>query len=152
MTNIVITWHPERERRVLVCSHYDTRPHADQEPNRNDWSKPFVSANDGTSGVAWLMELGNHVKQLPMTVGLDFVLFDGEEYVFDGAGPNAKDKYFFGSEQFANEYKKDHQGHYYAAGVLLDLAPAKTRFFRWSGTPGSKPPALFARFGERPRN
>ena len=85
MTNIVITWHPERERRVLLCSHYDTRPHADQEPNRNDWSKPFVSANDGTSGVAWLMELGNHVKQLPMTVGLDFVLFDGEEFVFNGA-------------------------------------------------------------------
>ena len=125
MANIVISWFPDRERRVLLCSHYDTRPKADQEPNRNDWDKPFVSANDGASGVAWLMELGNHIKKLPITVGVDFVLFDGEEYVFDGGDRNAKDKYFFGSEHFADEYKKDRHGHYYAAGILLDLCTGK---------------------------
>ncbi len=129
MTNIIISWHPDRERRVLICSHYDTRPHADQEPDRNNWSKPFVSANDGTSGVAWLMELGNQMKQLPLAVGVDFVLFDGEEYVFDGAGPRSRDKYFFGSEHFADEYKRDHKGHYYAAGVLLDLCAGKDAAF-----------------------
>ncbi|HEY1378553.1 MAG TPA: M28 family peptidase [Gemmataceae bacterium] len=125
MTNILITWHPDRERRVLICSHYDTRPRADQEPDRNDWDKPFVSANDGTSGVAWLMELGNHVTHLPLTIGLDFALFDGEEYVFDGAGPDARDKYFFGSEHFGEQYKKDRGGKYYAAGILLDLFAGK---------------------------
>jgi len=125
MANILVTWHPDRERRVLICSHYDTRPRADQEPDRGNWDKPFVSANDGTSGVAWLMELGNHVKQLPLTVGLDFALFDGEEYVFDGAGPDARDKYFFGSEHFAEQYRKDRGGKYYAAGILLDLFAGK---------------------------
>jgi glutaminyl-peptide cyclotransferase len=125
MANIVVTWFPDRERRVLLCSHYDTRPHADQEPDRNNWTKPFVSANDGTSGVAWLMELGNHMKQLPLTVGVDFVLFDGEEYVFDGAGRDARDKYFFGSEHFADEYRKDRHGRFYAAGILLDLCAGK---------------------------
>jgi glutaminyl-peptide cyclotransferase len=129
MTNIVITWFPDRERRVLLCSHYDTRPRADQEPSRVDWDKRFDSANDGTGGVAWLMELGNHIKNLPLTVGVDFVLFDGEEYVFDGAGREAKDKYFFGSEHFADEYKKERHGHYYAAGVLFDMCCAKSAVF-----------------------
>jgi Peptidase family M28 len=125
MANMVITWHPERERRVLLCSHYDTRPRADQERNRNDWDKPFVSANDGTSGVAWLMELGHHVKQMALTVGVDFVLFDGEEYVFDGGGPEARDKYFFGSEHFADMYQKSPPKHQYVAGILLDLFAGK---------------------------
>jgi hypothetical protein len=129
MANIIVTWHPERERRVLLCSHYDTRPRADQEPNRNNWDKPFASANDGTAGAAWLMELGNHMKQLPVAVGVDFVLFDGEEYVFDGAGPDARDKYFFGSEYFAQDYARDRRGKAYAAGVLLDLCAGKDASF-----------------------
>ncbi|HEX4591020.1 MAG TPA: M28 family peptidase, partial [Gemmataceae bacterium] len=123
MANMIITWHPDRERRVVLCSHYDTRPKADQEPNRGDWDKPFVSANDGTAGVAWLMELGNHIKQMPLTIGVDFVLFDGEEFVFEG--PRGADKYFFGSEHFADEYRKDRHGKYYAAGILLDLCCGK---------------------------
>jgi glutaminyl-peptide cyclotransferase len=124
MTNIVISWHPDRDRRVLICSHYDTRPIADREPNRKDWEKPFVSANDGTSGLAWMMELGRHVKQMRLEVGLDFVLFDGEEYVFNSAEPNP-DKYFFGSEHFADQYRRSPPKHAYAAGVLLDLFAGK---------------------------
>jgi hypothetical protein len=129
MTNIVVTWHPDRERRVLLCSHYDTRPRADQEPSRNDWDKPFVSANDGTAGVAWLMELGNHMKNLPLAVGVDFALFDGEEYVFDGAGPDARDKYFFGSDYFAQSYARDHRDKNYAAAILLDMCAGKDASF-----------------------
>jgi glutaminyl-peptide cyclotransferase len=125
MANIIITWFPERDRRVLICSHYDTRPRADQERNRDNWDKPFISANDGASGVAWMMELGHHIKQMPLTIGVDFVLFDGEEYVFDGAGPNSKDKYFLGSEYFATEYRKSPPKHTYAAGILLDLFGGK---------------------------
>ena len=73
----------EGTRRILISTHYDTRPIADQEANRNNWNKPFVSANDGTSGVAFLMELGNHMKEFKSDFGVDFVLFDGEEYVFE---------------------------------------------------------------------
>jgi hypothetical protein len=119
MANLVVTWHPDRDRRVLFCSHYDSRPIADQEPDRRDWYKPFVGANDGTSGVAWLMELGHHVKAMPLAVGVDFALFDGEEYVFDPR--QGVDKYFFGSEHFAADYSKNRPRHRYAAGVLLDL-------------------------------
>src|SRR5262249_61441842 len=55
MANLIVRWHPERQRRIILCSHYDTRPIADQEPDERKWREPFVSANDGGSGVALLM-------------------------------------------------------------------------------------------------
>jgi hypothetical protein len=123
MANLIVTWHPDRTRRVLLCGHYDTRPRADQEPNPRRWDDPFVSANDGTSSVAWLMEMAHHVGTLPLNVGVDFALFDGEEYCFDG--PQGQDKYFFGSEHFAAEYRRKPPPHRYAAAVLLDLFAGK---------------------------
>src|SRR5262249_42227363 len=62
MTNLIVSWHPDRKRRVILCSHYDTRPIADQEKDPRKWREPFLSANDGGSGVAFLMELGHHMK------------------------------------------------------------------------------------------
>lgn len=117
MVNMIVRWHPERERRVLFCAHYDTRPIADQEPRREDWFKPFLSANDGTSGVAWLMELAHHMKDFPTAVGIDFVIVDGEEYIFEPG----RDKFFFGSEYFASEHRKKNPRPNYIAGVVLDL-------------------------------
>lgn len=126
MTNLIVTWHPDRTRRVLLCAHYDTRPLADQEANRANWTRPFLSANDGTGGLALLMELGHHMKNVKSEFGIDFVLFDGEEYVFD-TGPNGADKYFFGSEHFAEEYSRTRntRKYRYDAGVLMDLCTAK---------------------------
>lgn len=125
--NIIVSWHPEKERRVLLCSHYDTRPIADQEANPANWNKPFVSANDGTGGVALLMELGNHMKDIKSEFGIDFVLFDGEEYVFETDRVTGGDRYFIGSEYFADDYlkSKGKRKHRYDAGVLFDLCTAK---------------------------
>jgi hypothetical protein len=118
MTNLVVSWFPDRKERVILCCHYDTRPKADQEANKLNWDKPFVSANDGTSGVAFLMELARHMNNLSTTVGVDFVIFDGEEYVFGD-----DDDYFFGSKHFAAEYKKaaKTRTYTYTAAVLFDL-------------------------------
>jgi len=126
MANLIVSWHPERKRRVVLCSHYDTRPIADQEPDPRKWREKFISANDGGSGVAFLMELGNHLKDFKMEVGLDFVFFDGEEYVFE---PKA-DKYFFGSEYYAQAYRRNRSsGRVVTGAVLLDMiAGAKPRF------------------------
>ncbi len=138
MVNLIVTWHPQRERRILIASHYDTRPIADQEPLRANWTKPFVSANDGTSGVAFLMELGHHMKELPTAFGVDFVFFDGEEYVFETGPFGSGDKYFFGSEHFAAEYvrTKATRTYRYDAGILLDLfagkdAQLKIELYSW---------------------
>jgi glutaminyl-peptide cyclotransferase len=125
--NLIISWHPDKERRVLLCSHYDTRPIADQEANPANWNKPFVSANDGTSGVAFLMELGHHMKDLKCEFGVDFVLFDGEEYVFETNALGGGDRYFIGSDHFADEYAKSKgtRKYRYDAGVLFDLFAGK---------------------------
>jgi hypothetical protein len=125
--NLIVSWHPDKERRVVLCSHYDTRPIADQEANRANWNKPFVSANDGAGGVALMMELGNHMKDLKCEFGVDFVFFDGEEYVFETDRVLGGDRYFIGSEYFAEEYAKSKgkRKHRYDAGVLFDLCTAK---------------------------
>jgi glutaminyl-peptide cyclotransferase len=117
MKNIVVEWHPERLERILLCAHYDTRPFPDQ-----DRSRPrgvFVGANDGGSGVGLLMELGKHMKQLPGKLGVDFVLFDGEEFVFDEN--RDRDYYFVGSTHFAKSYVALPPEHRYRCGVLFDM-------------------------------
>ncbi|MFO0846758.1 MAG: M28 family peptidase [Gemmataceae bacterium] len=125
MANMVISYHPERAKRVILCSHYDTRPIADQEPNPRRWEEPFVSANDGGSGVALLMELGHHMKGLDTAVGVDFVLFDGEEYIFE---PRS-DEYFFGSKHFGKEYAKARKKVEYKGAILLDMVAGKGAAF-----------------------
>ena len=120
LVNLVVSWNPERKERIILCAHYDTRPQADEEANPRNWAKPFVSANDGTSGVALLMELAHQMKEFPTKVGVDFVIFDGEEYVF-----NKTDKYFLGSEHFADDYSKKSKAKkiefQYAAAINFDL-------------------------------
>jgi glutaminyl-peptide cyclotransferase len=124
MANLIVSWHPERDKRVILCSHYDTRPIADQEEDPRKWTQEFVSANDGGSGVALLMELGNHMKDLKTQVGVDFVFFDGEEYVF-----KRSDEYFFGSSHFGNQYKKAKGKTKYVAAILLDMVGGKDARF-----------------------
>ena len=126
MVNLIASWHPDRPRRVILCSHYDTRPAAHEEPNRAEWNKPFASANDGTSGVALFLELARHLKDLKTPVGVDLVLFDGEEYILDpgdGAGIRRGDEFFHGSRHFGQQYAKDKATlkYRYEGAVLLDL-------------------------------
>jgi Zn-dependent M28 family amino/carboxypeptidase len=121
MANIIVSWNPEAKRRVIFCGHYDTRPIADQEAREKDWRKPFLSANDGTSTMAFMMELAHHMKDLPLKVGLDFVIFDGEEFIND----RERDAFFLGSSYFADQYKKEKREYSYVAAVLLDLFAGK---------------------------
>jgi hypothetical protein len=125
MANLIASWNPLRPRRVILCSHYDTRPIADQEHDPRRWTQPFLSANDGGSGVALLMELADHLNDFKSSVGIDIVLFDGEEYIFDPQ----RDKYFFGSEHFANVYRRDRPKERYVAAVLLDMIAGKNARF-----------------------
>jgi glutaminyl-peptide cyclotransferase len=129
MANLVVSWHPEKARRVILCSHYDTRPIADEERDPRRWREPFVSANDGGSGVALLMELGHHMKDLPVEVGVDFVFFDGEEYIHD----RDRDIYFFGSRHFGQEYRRLSRRHpeqkVYVGAILLDMVGGKNARF-----------------------
>jgi hypothetical protein len=114
MANIIARWHAQRPRRVLLCAHYDTRPYPDRDP-RNPRGR-FVGANDGASGAAVLMQLAKRFASLKGDLGVDVVLFDGEEYVFDDRG-----EYFLGSIHFAREYVATPPEHPYLWGILLDM-------------------------------
>jgi hypothetical protein len=118
LENLLVSWHPDRTDRVLLAAHYDTRPFPDNDPV--DPKGVFLGANDGARGVAVLMELAAAMPALPGPVGVDFVLFDGEEYVFA-----PRDPYFLGSTFYARQYLADRQAgrlpHTYRCGVLLDM-------------------------------
>jgi hypothetical protein len=113
MANLIVEWHPERRERILLCTHYDTRPFPDQD--RRNPRGTFIGANDGASGPALLMELAHHMPALAGELGVDFVLFDGEEFVFQEGNP-----YFIGSEYFALDYAAHPAAPRYRWGVLLD--------------------------------
>jgi hypothetical protein len=119
MENLLVEWHPDRPERVLIGAHYDTRPFPDRDPV--DPKGTFVGANDGASGVALLMELARAMPALATPVGVDFVLFDGEEYVF-----GQRDPYFLGSTYFARQYAAGQQARppqpvRYRHGVIVDM-------------------------------
>lgn len=115
MTNLIVVWQPEKQERILLSTHYDTRPFPDQDPF-NPRGR-FVGANDGASGVALLMELGRHMPQFDGRYGVDFVFFDGEEQIYN----ERFDPYFLGSSHFARSYVNDKPPHKYVQGVLLDM-------------------------------
>lgn len=115
MANLIVEWHPDRRDRIMLCAHYDTRPFPDRDPRRPRGT--FVGANDGGSGVAVLQELAHHVGSLNGRYGVDFVLFDGEELVYE----DRRDPYFLGSEHFAREHAAMPPDFRYHAAVLLDM-------------------------------
>lgn len=129
MRNLIVVWNPQVPQRSLVCCHYDTRPHPDQEQNPANRQKPFLGANDGASGVAVLMELGHHLAALSPRPAVDFVFFDGEELVYD-----QDDKYFYGSEYFSQAYRDAKNRPFtYGQGVLLDMVGGKNASFYMEG-------------------
>ena len=115
MSNLIASWRADAPKRFLLCAHYDTRPYPDRD-SRNPKGR-FIGANDGASGTAGLMELANQMNDLPSDVGVDLVLFDGEEFVFE----QGRDDYFLGSTFFAEKYAADRPTPAYRAGILLDM-------------------------------
>jgi glutaminyl-peptide cyclotransferase len=128
MANLVGSWFPDRDQRVVIGAHYDTRPHPDQEDDPERQKLPFIGANDPGSGVALLMEIAHHLKDLPTEMGVDLVLFDGEELVY-GDGEQRLGRYFLGSDEFARIYankvarRRDRQRYHY--GIVLDMVGGK---------------------------
>jgi hypothetical protein len=120
MANLIGSWFPDREERVVLAAHYDTRPFPDRDPDPAKRKAPFIGANDGASGVALLMEIAHHLNDSPTPWGVDLVLFDGEELVYDQEG-----EYFLGSKEFSRLYEQSRRGGKtktrYIAGFVLDM-------------------------------
>lgn len=132
LTNIIASFKPEAEKRILLAAHWDTRRIADKDTDRID--EPIDGANDGGSGVGVLLEIARVIQGqgLKPDVGIDIILFDGED---DGepetsrARNNSQIWWCLGSQYWS---KNKHQTNYTAYyGILVDLVGAKgARFFK----------------------
>ncbi|MHB2149158.1 M28 family peptidase [Calditrichota bacterium LG25] len=115
LTNVIARFQPQNERRIFLAAHWDTRPRADMDTEENK-NKPILGANDGASGVAVLLEIARVLQMQPPTnIGVDLVLFDGEDYGRQGH----LEEYFLGSRYFAKHYHRLNFSHEF--GILIDM-------------------------------
>lgn len=116
MRNIFARFRPELSDRILYVTHWDSRPVSDYaaEPERR--SLPVPGANDGASGVALLVALGDLLRQTPPSVGVDFLFTDGEDY--GDFGPPEVDV-LIGAKYFAEHLPSP--GYRPLFGVLWDM-------------------------------
>ena len=127
--NIVASYRPDLDDRILLCAHWDSRPWADNDPDEANHSKPVMGANDGASGVAVMLEiarlLGQMTDSTALGFGIDFVCFDAEDWGDDGHS----DSWALGAQHWArNPHKEGYKARY---GILLDMVGGQgSRFYR----------------------
>ncbi len=80
MHNILARFKPAMQQRVLYVTHWDTRPTSDQDMNLGARKLPIPGANDGASGPALFLALGDVLKKAPPNVGVDLLFVDGEDW------------------------------------------------------------------------
>ncbi|MBA3890268.1 MAG: M28 family peptidase [Gemmatimonadaceae bacterium] len=117
MRNILARYNPDAPQRVLYVAHWDTRPRADSDRNLGNQQLPIPGANDGGSGVALLIALGDQLKALPPTVGVDLLFVDGEDYG-DFNDPELRDV-LIGARHFAANLPSP--GYRPMFGVVWDM-------------------------------
>jgi len=133
LKNLVISYNHKATKRILLAAHWDTRPFADQDEKNP--KKPIDGANDGASGVGILMELARaiHAAEKKPDVGIDIILFDGEDYgqPMFYPGPYQEDSWCLGSQYWSKNKHKTNYSAYY--GILLDMVGAKDATFAKEG-------------------
>ncbi len=72
----------DRRKTVLLGTHFDTRWIADREKDPALKTMPIPGVNDGTSGVAVILELMRAFQQSPPSFNVLCVLFDAEDVGF----------------------------------------------------------------------
>lgn len=111
--NIIASYYPDSPRRVMLCAHWDSRPYSDSDPDSSVRDEPIPGANDGASGTALLLEIARVLKDNRPPVGIDLVLFDGEDYGTD-KWPGG---WFLGSWYFVRNMR----GYRPRAAILVDM-------------------------------
>lgn len=126
--NIIGSFGPQKQDRILLFAHWDTRPFADNDPNSSNHNTPVLGANDGASGVGVLLEIARNIQAKEPNLGVDIIFFDAEDY---GPGANHDapegDWWCLGSQYWA---ATPHKAGYTARfGILLDMVGAPNAKF-----------------------
>ena len=118
--NIIASLAPEKENRILLAAHWDSRQWADHDLDTTKWRSPLPGANDGASGVGLLMEMARVMSAMPPDVGIDFIFFDVEDQgIPEWAGRYEDNTWCKGSQYWAtNPHKLFYQAMY---GILFDM-------------------------------
>jgi len=141
--NIIASFGPAGNNRILLGAHWDSRPYADHDPEEANYYTPIDGANDGASGVGVLLEVARQLSLKPPPIGVDIILFDAEDY-----GPpealqnkeNSADFWGLGSQYWA---KNPHHPDYYAKfGILLDMVGAAGATFLQEGVSREYAPSV----------
>ena len=131
LKNIIASLNPNAAKRILLAAHWDTRPFADHDDD--DTYASLDGANDGGSGVAVLLELARIINQNQLEIGVDMILFDGEDWGEHHGEQDTKLRegldtwWCLGSQYWSNNKHKANYSAYY--GILLDMVGAKEATF-----------------------
>ena len=134
ITNIIASFNPEAQTRILLCAHWDTRPWADHDPNAANHHTPILGANDGASGVGVLLEIARLIGRDTLSIGIDLILFDAEDYGtphWESEEVRLREDndltWCLGSQYWAaNPHKPNYTARY---GILLDMVGAENTIF-----------------------
>lgn len=138
--NVIASYNPEVKRRLMICTHWDARPFADQDDSAV--AKPILAADDGASGSAILLELARQLQKKQPEIGVDLVFLDVEDYGQPEYELNQKqgDFYCLGTQYWC---KNPHVPNYKAEnGILLDMVGAKGATFTFEGVSMQYAPAF----------
>jgi len=127
--NIIGSFNTKSESRILLFSHWDSRPWADHDPKAENQKKPVMAANDGASGVGVLLEMARLIGKNQPSVGVDIIFFDSEDYGAPESfkAQNSEDSWCLGTQYWA---KNPHVAGYKARfGILLDMVGGKQATF-----------------------
>lgn len=130
--NIIAQYQPDKEQRILICAHWDSRPWADNDPDEANHTKPVMAANDGASGVGVMLEIARLLQAdtCSLPIGVDFVCFDAEDW----GSENNSDSWALGAQHWAKQYKLstiNSQLSTIRYGILLDMVGGQgARFYQ----------------------
>jgi glutaminyl-peptide cyclotransferase len=134
LKNIIGSFNPKAKTRLLLCSHWDSRPFADNDPDVSKHRTPIDGVNDGASGVGILLEAARQFSLKAPGVGVDILLLDGEDYGApqDEKNTGVEDDWALGSQYWS---KTPHvEGYSARYGILLDMVGAENATFRLEAT------------------
>ena len=129
--NIMGSFNPDAKMRVLLISHWDSRPFADNDPDPAKRKQPVMGANDGASGVGILLELARLCNEKLPQVGIDIFLTDAEDYGApdDWKGTHDEKWWALGTQMWCKQAAKE--GYRAQYGILLDMVgSADATFYR----------------------
>ena len=125
--NIVGSFNLECPTRVILCSHWDSRPWADNDSDPSKHKTPVDAANDGASGVAVILEIARQLQKQAPQIGVDCIFFDAEDW----GSHDESDSWALGAQYWAKNISQQPSAIKPRYGILLDMVGGQgARFYQ----------------------